>query len=218
MNCFQLGPKGLSYDTLISHLPRGVAWLAARVPGKNLYQLWHAFAEAYEDATEALCKLPVELNPYTTTELITEWETAVGLPDACLPKATTLEERRKYVVFRLTKRRWSTEQDWKDLALLFGLTITVTPGWHVQRPALFDKCFDSIFWEFERLGRFHVFVDIFGGCSEGGGFNYDFDYPFATETEACEQFKCILERVKPANVVIIWNEDPVGNGWLTCGS
>lgn len=217
-NCFQLASKGLSYETLIAHLPRGVAWLAARIPGKNIYKLWVAFSEAYEDAVEAMCKLPTELNPHSTTELITEWETAVGLPDACLPAATSLDERRSYLVFRLTKRRWTTEQDWKDLAFLFGLEIVVTPGWHVQRPALWDKCFDSIFWDLPRLGRFHVWVDIVGGCSDGNGFNYDFEYPFATDNEACQQFMCILERVKPANVVIRWNEDPVGNGWLTCGS
>jgi len=28
----------------------------------------------------------------------------------------------------------------------------------------------------------------------------------------------LIERVCPANVVIIWNADPVGNGWLTCGA
>jgi hypothetical protein len=205
-DCNQLAPKGLSYETLLAHLPRGVAWLAARVPGKNLYKLWVSFSDAYEDAVEAMCKLPVELNPYTTTELITEWEAAVGLPDACLPAATTLAERRKYVIFRLSKRRWTTEQDWKDLAELFGLTITVTPGWRVQKPALYPFCYPKSYLYLERLGRFHVFIDVDGGCGDDG---YAYDYPHTYGSgERCELFKCIIDKVKPANVVVIWNNTP----------
>ena len=206
-DCFQLAPKGLSFETLLAHLPRGVAWLAARIPGKNLYKLWQAYADAYEDAIETMCKLPTELDPYSTTELITEWETAVGLPDACLPAATTIEERRDYVVFRLSKRRWTTAQDWKDLAALFGLTITVTPGWLVQKPSLYPSCYPVYYRYLERLGRFHVYIDVAGGCG-GDGYIYDYPMAYPTTGENCALFMCIINRVKPANVVVIWNNTP----------
>lgn len=217
MACFQLSPRGDALATLQKHLPRGEFWHAYRIIGKTAYKLFNAYADAYEDMSEALCRLVSELNPYSTEQLITEWERSVGLPDACLPAATTLQERRDQVIFRLTKRRWSTEQDWHDLAALFGLTITIIQGWRVQEPALFDMCFDSWFFDFPRLGRFYVYIDVIEGCGDTTGFDYSFDYPFSTLGSGCDLFKCILERVKPANVVILWNRDPVGSGWLTCG-
>lgn len=187
-------------------LPRGVAWYAFRTPGKNAYKLFAAFAQGFEDVVEWMCKLPIELNPYSTEELITEWETAVGLPDACLPSADTLEARRRNVIFRLDKRRWSTAQDWHDLAALFGLTVTITPGWHVQRPALYQFCYPKTYINLPRLGRFHVYIDVADGCGDGG---YIYDYPHTYGfTQRCDDFICLIERVKPANVVVVWNNTP----------
>lgn len=206
-------PQGRSRDVIARHLPPGPAWRAFRVAGKRAYRMLTGLSGTYEDAWQFLSDLLDELTPYTTDQLITEWETAVSLPDACLPKYDTLAERRAWVVWRLTKKRWQTAQDWKDLAILFGLEIRVTPGWLVQRPALFNQTFDYIFWDMPRLGRFRVYVDIIGGCGEGG-FDYDYDYAFPTASPNCQALMCLIERVAPANVVIVWNADPVGNGWL----
>lgn len=208
-------PQGRSQDVIERHVPLGPAWRAFRVAGKRAYRMITGLAGAFEEAWTRLDETLDELNPYTTEQLISEWETAVSLPDACLPKYDTLEERRAWVVWRLAKRRWSTAQDWQDLAALFGLEIRVTPGWLVQKPALFDSCFDSVFWDMPRLGRFRVYVDILSGCGEEG-FDYTYDYAFPTASAQCQAFQCLLERVCPANVVIVWNADPVGNGWLSC--
>lgn len=217
-DCHQLAPRGDALETIQAHFPLGEFWNAVRMPGKKLYRLLQAFANAYEDMNEALCRLATELNPFKTTELLPEWETACGLPDPCLPKANTIEQRRAQVILRLSKRRWSTEQDWHDLAALFGLTIRITQGWRVQQPALFERCLDAWFFDFKRLGRFYVYVDIMTGCGEPTGFDYDFDYNFDTISEQCGLFQCMLDRVKPACVVILWNQRPVENGWLTCGA
>lgn len=206
MSCFQLEPRGDALQTVQQHLPRGEAWHAFRIAGKVAYRLFQAFSDAYEDMSKALCRLVEELNPYSTTQLISEWETAVGLPDPCLPTTTTLEERRAQVVFRLTKKRWTSEQDWKDLALLFGLEITVTPGWHVQKPALYPFCYPKTYIYLERLGRFHVYIDIIDGCGDTG---YVYSYPIPYGNSArCDAFICLINRVKPANVVVIWNNTP----------
>jgi len=217
MNAWSLTPIGRSQDVLARHLPLGPAWRAFRVAGKRAYRMLTGLSGPLESAWGFLASMAEELTPTTTTQLITEWETAVSLPDPCLPKADTIEQRRTWVVWRLGKKRWQTAQDWKDLAALFGLQITVVPGWLVQKPALFDTCLDTAFWDMPKLGRFRVYVDIVGGC-DSNGFDYAFDYPFPTASSECQALMCLIERVCPANVVIIWNADPVGNGWLTCGA
>lgn len=215
--------SGKAFDALQRHIPLGPAWLAFRVPGKVAYLLGKALARAFDDAWQALAKLPAELDPRTTTELITEWETAVDLPDICLPAASTLQQRRDQVMLRLSKKRWSTAQDWKDLALLFGLTVTITPGWYVQRRALFgdysegfaDFEFPLNFDNFPKLGRFRVYIDFldedFDGFEYGEGDHTGFPIPFLSGDARTDAFMCMINRVKPANVVVIWNAFPFDN-------
>lgn len=215
-SCNQYAPNnGQALANLQRHLPTGMAWDAYRIVGKNAYKLWSAFARSFDDATVALCRLVTELSPFSTEQLLPEWERAVSLPDACLPKATSLDQRRGWVVWRLAKRRWTTAQDWKDLAALFGLEIQITPGWYVQRPQLFEYRFPLGFDLFPKLGRFRVYIDVmntdFAGFeygAPGANANAGFPIPFGSTDDALNEFMCLIDRIRPANVVVIWNEFP----------
>lgn len=214
MTCHQFSPNNAEVQTLWAHLPFGYAWDAFRTAGKVAYRLLQSLAFGYRDASQALCNLARELDYRTTVELIDEWETSVSLPDACLPSGATLEQRRAWVRFRLDKRRWSTAQDWHDLAALYGLTIRITPGWLIQKPALYDACYPKRYDLFPRLGRFRVYVDVtniaFGGYPYDGTVDPDYKYPipYGTTDKWFSAFRCIIERVKPANVVVLWNQFP----------
>lgn len=210
MSCWYFEPRGLSLVVLQKHLPQGVAWEAFRIAGKRAYRWFSAVAEAYEDAWEALCRLATELDPRTTEQMISEWERAVSLPDPCLPKYQTLEERRKWVMWRLDKRRWSTAADWIELAALFGVKIAVTPGWLVQKPALYPAVYPKRYDLFPKLGRFRVYINVIDGACRGypyggatGGAGYPI--PYGCSDADYDAFKCLIERVKPANVIIIWD-------------
>lgn len=221
--CYQYAPTGQGLYALLRHLPSGMWWDAYRIADKNLNKLWRAFGAAYDDMSAALCGLVKELSPFTTENMITEWERAVGLPDPCLPIAATLEERRALVIFRLAKKRWVTARDWMDLAALFGYTISITPGWYVQEPQLFNYEFPLGFDRFPKLGRFRVYIDIenvdFAGFEFGApGVNQNagFPIPFGDTDPNVNALMCLIQRVKPANVVVIWNAFPtVGYQWCT---
>lgn len=204
-----------AWPALLAHTPSGWAWSGFRVPGKTAYRFWKAVSSSLTDAWQALYDMAREVDYRTGTQFIGEWQEALSLPDPCLPQAATVEAKRAQIEFRLSKRRWTTKRDYEDLAALFGLTVTIIPGWCVQKPALFDQCLDAWFFDFEKLGRFRVYIDI-TGCA-GDGFDYDYDYDFPADDPNCSAYMCLIERVKPANVVIFWNQDPVGSGWMTCG-
>lgn len=207
---------GLSLPAVLAHFPTGVAWLAFQIPGTVARKLIEAFSKAYDAAWNALYALSRELDYRTTEQMIVEWETALGLPDPCLPASSTvsMEDRRKWIRFRLDKKRWNTLQDWYDLAELYGVSVRITPGWVVQRPALFESYFPIQLNRFPKLGRFRVYIDLLE--QEFGGFPYDgssledhrFPIPFGTQSQYASQFRCMIERVAPANVLIIWNEFP----------
>ncbi len=205
---------GRAVDILLRHLPMGSAWITWRMPGKTAYRMILALADTYDRATSALCRLAEELDPRTTIDMIPEWETALGLPDTCLPSAATLAERRGLVILRLSHRRWTTASDWHQLAALFGLEIVITPGWWVQKPALYPNCYPKRYDLFPKLGRFRVYIDFknvdFGGYDygvDGRGPGYPVPYGMSQSNEM-NAFMCLIDRIRPANVIVIWNERP----------
>ena len=213
-DCYQYEPRGSALATLQRHLPTGLAWDAYRTVGKNLYQLWSAFATAYDDMSAALCRMIQELDPSTTVDMIGEWERAVGLPDPCLPQVTTLGERRFWVLWRLGRRRWTTAAEWIELAGLFGLDIRITPGWYVQRPALYDWSYPKRYDIFPKLGRFRVYIDVLNVPFSGYDYGRDnrgpgYPIPYGSINDRLASFICIIDRVRPANVVVIYNGNPL---------
>jgi len=79
--------------------PPGKAWHAPE--GSEIFNL--ANTEAIEIARfcARVADLEVEKLPTKTTELLDEWESALGLPDPCVTQAQTVDERRTAVVAKL---------------------------------------------------------------------------------------------------------------------
>jgi len=217
-DCGRYAATGQGLTVLQRHLPIGLLWDAYRIQGTNAYRLWKAIGDLFDGMSAALCALVLELNPFTTERMITEWERAVGLPDVCLPDATTLDERRAWVVWRLAKRRWTTAAEWHELAALFGLEIRITPGWHVQKPALYAAEYPKRYDRFPKLGRFRVYIDVIGTVPRGytyGAAGVDgYPIPYGVDLPGFDGFRCIIDRVRPANVVVIWNDNPLFNNCL----
>lgn len=223
MTCSWTNVPQTAISAIVRHLPLGPAWRMFRAASARGARLLAALAASYDDMSAALSRLVRESDPRTTEDMITEWETAVGLPDPCLPTAATLAERRAWVMWRLTKKRWNTAEDWFDLAALFGLEIAITPGWYVQRKFLFGNesrgfsyfQFPLGFDIYPKLGRFRVYIDVTN--VEYAGFEYGaagvnlpvgFPIPFGETSQRITAFMCLINRVAPANVLIIWNEFP----------
>lgn len=208
-----LTPRDVSLAVLQSHLPLGKAWNGFRIAGKVAYQFLKGLARTHQDAWRFLASLPTQIDYRTSTQLVEEWETAVGLPDKCLPRAGTLAERRAWIAFRLNKTRWNTIADWHALAALFGLNVRIVPGYVVQRPALYAEYYPRPYYEFPKLGRFRVYIDILE--QPRGGYPYDassvedhkYPIPYGLAYQA-NSFQCLLEKVAPANVLILWNKFP----------
>lgn len=209
-----LSPVDLSFDVVRAHFPFGHAWIALMTAGKVMYLLVKAMAQAFEDGWAFLGRTSTELDYRTGEQFLIEWETALALPDPCLPSDGTAADRRKWIAFRLNKRRWTTLADWYELAALFGLSVRIVPGYLVQEPSLFRQVFPIPIRRLPKLGRFRVYIDVLG--QEFGGFPYDgtsledhkFPIPFGAPDGEFNGFRCLIERVKPANVLIVWNEFP----------
>ena len=202
-----------AYPNLLAHTPSGWAWIGFRIPGKTAYAFWMAISRSLTDAWQALCDMVDEVDYRTGTQFIGEWQDALSLPDPCLPPTASMSDKRNQIQFRLDKKRWTTAQDWKDLALLFGVRIAVVPGWVVQKPALYAFSYPKRYDLFPKLGRFRVYIDVvnttFGGYNYGEADRGDgYPVPYGNVNAATGIIMCIINSVKPANVVIVWNTFP----------
>lgn len=111
-----------------SLFPRGAAWRLKEESGSNLRNLMNSLAIEACRIEERALELIEEVDPRTTTELLTDWERLTGLPDECepSPENLTINERRARVVQVLTTSGGQNAQFYVDLAASFGITIEVT--------------------------------------------------------------------------------------------
>ena len=131
-----------------------------------------------------------------TTQFIDEWESAVGIPDACLSGAGTLEDRRRDILVKLAKMNVTTAQDFIDLAAEFGIVVTIIPG---AIAGTFPMIFPLMFFPSGKAARFTMIVDFPAALEV---FPLTFPIPFGDGIIGV--IKCLFNRVRPANVQIIY--------------
>jgi uncharacterized protein YmfQ (DUF2313 family) len=111
-------------QALLSLLPVGQAW--PRDPDSVLVQAINGLAQywGYVDG-RAADLLERESDPRKTVELLPDWERAWGLPDPCLPSATTIGERQRMLVLYMTYLGGQSRAYFTQLMAWLGYTVTI---------------------------------------------------------------------------------------------
>lgn len=95
--------------------PEGTLWRACR--GLALY--WGWIDGRAGDLLER------ESDPRKTIELLPDWERAWGLPDPCLPSATTIGERQRMLVTKMTWMGGQSRAYFENLMKWLGFEISI---------------------------------------------------------------------------------------------
>lgn len=132
----------------------------------------------------------------STTIFIDEWESAVGIPDECFDGTGTDEFRRQTIVAKFAQMNLQTEQDFLDLATLFGFTVTITAGGDA---GVFPLDFPLSFFPETKTAKHTMLVDLPG---EGNTFALPFPIPFGSGP--LNLIQCLFNKSKPACVQIIY--------------
>lgn len=168
-------------------LPRGAAWNPE--PGGPLAAVLRAIAEELAHVHQRGLDLIEEMDPRTTTELLPEWERALGLPDPCVadPSALSLQARRESVHARYTALGGQTPAYFEALADALGVPVTITE----YRPPLAG-------------------VAICGedDCGDSEHVRFVWRVALSQSLENAAQVECMFERLKPAHTVIYWDRQP----------
>jgi len=164
-------------------LPRGRIWRADT--GATLEMVLTALAPTYTRSAAASLALLTDIFPATTTNLLTEWEETLGLPDPCTPLNPTFEARRAAVLAKFTATGGQSIAYFTRIAAALGYAITVTEftgsmalanTWTVTAPSISVSPF------------------LFGGS---------FGQPFASWSTG--ELECRLNLLKPAHTTLLFN-------------
>jgi uncharacterized protein YmfQ (DUF2313 family) len=107
------------YSLLLKLRPTGPAWAVDDA-------FWLAIADDLTRVHNRALDLFEEGDPRTTLDLLARWETTAGLPDGCLSAAaTTLQERRRALVYKLTSRGGQSIAFFRSIIAALGYQATI---------------------------------------------------------------------------------------------
>lgn len=99
-------------------LPRGPAW--PRETHAVTTRMLGALAAELARVDGRVDSLIAEADPRTTTEMLVDWERLFGLPDECLPEASTVAERRGRLVQKMVFQGGQSRQFFIDFLAALG--------------------------------------------------------------------------------------------------
>jgi len=126
-----------AYKCLLrSLLPQGAAWPID--DDTDLLKTISALSKEFERIDQRVDQLMLEIDPRTSSELLNEYENALGLPDNCITSVLTFAERRQNAFVALTLRSIPNVTWLVSVAKNIGFDITITnpsPNvWQVNAP------------------------------------------------------------------------------------
>ena len=112
-------------------MPQGLAWDAKGDLDSNLYKLMKSLSTAINLLEAKTYEMVTQWDVRITTDLIAEWETAVGIPDECRGLAEDIATRRSDVLTKLRKIPIITIEDYQSLAEL--VTGEPAASWDIRQ-------------------------------------------------------------------------------------
>lgn len=189
--------KDLHVDALARYLPKGRLFEGAFIADSNLRGFLCGLAGELMDAQNYITELEYEYFPNRGTRFIEEWEQALGLPDKCLGRGDTIEERRRDILLKLAASGVQTVDDFVRLGEIFGIELSISNG---ANHSSFCTSFPHLFVNNPADARYLIVVQLPPEGSDG--FCYDFCAIFGDVTQ--NALKCLLEELKPANTRLVY--------------
>lgn len=174
--------------------PSGRAW-----DGDDFKKIVDTYAFEFCRVQERFNTFLKELDPRQTSELLTDWEIMLGLPDDCSTPGATVEERRNQVVQKLTNTGGSSFEYFEGIAENLGFDVTVsdfTPFFAGQAK-VGDKLHNDPVWTywFQVTAPSDITTTFKAGVGKAG------DKLVEVGNETLE---CTFDKLKPAHTNVLF--------------
>ena len=188
MELFSLEDHALA---LADYLPNGKLFEAKNIDGSNIKQLITGISGELFNAQGFIKTLNDEFTPDLTNLFLSEWESALGIPDDCFDGSGTNDKRRSEILIKLASQGVQTTQDFVSLALMFGITVTVESGTD-----------SSLVFATERDAKFTIVVTFSGAAVAV----FPYTFPFVFGGSGLVVVECLFNKLKPANCQVIFDQ------------
>ena len=182
-----------SISILSQHLPSGPAWEAKARPESNFYKILKGMVQEFSRVEAQIQGVADEHDINQTVELLTEWETSVGIPDECFSIDISVAQRRDNVILKLGALNGVvSDQDFIDIAAVLGFVVTIVPGSTI---ALFPLLFPLPLFLDANDARFTMRVEV-DNAPPPGVFPLAFPIPFTGDN--ANILECVFNLLKPS--------------------
>ncbi len=183
-------------QTVANYLPGGRAFAAKNIITSNIRKLILGLAKEFVKIDALIALFRKDTRPDTTKNFIAEWESALGIPDACFPASGDNTERRLHIIIKLARYGVQTAQDFIDLAALFGISIEAESGsLHYIHGALPFKNYPD-----DKTARNTLVIRP----TEVIGASFPYTFPIVFGTSELATLECLFNKLKPANVDLVF--------------
>jgi uncharacterized protein YmfQ (DUF2313 family) len=165
--------------------------------GSNLRKVLIGLAEEFVRFRDKANLIYDNYSPGKTEQLITDWETQVGIPDDCFSNTGTLEERRTNILLKLAGINVSTEQQFKNVASILGFNIEVSNG---IETSTFPLTLPFILLNQDEA-PFTIIITLPASEQPAG---LPLELPFTLTSQAPEILECLFNKIKPAQCNLIF--------------
>jgi uncharacterized protein YmfQ (DUF2313 family) len=184
-------------------MPRGRVW--PKETDAVQTQTLQGLATPFQQHNDRANYLLVDAFPATAVELLSEWESTLGLPDPCAGESPTLQQRQQQVVARLTNSGGQSAAYYIAYAKALGFDVTIsefTP-FRIGQQAMGAPVGDQD-WAFTwRVNAPAATIAFFSmGQSAVGE---------PLESWGSDVLQCELTAIKPAHTILIFAYGEPGN-------
>jgi uncharacterized protein YmfQ (DUF2313 family) len=186
-------------NSLADYLPGGCLFASKAVSNSNFRKLLRGMAGELFRANGLLKEYSEQIIPDQTVKFIEEWESAVGIPDACFRGTGTLTERRRDILTKLAALGVQTSQDFVDLGTTFGVSVTVNSG---LDEITFPLVFPIVMFNTVKEARFTIVVRFTVQAAN----RFPLTFPITFGSGEIAILECLFTKLKPANCDIIFQQ------------
>lgn len=186
-------------QAIAKFLPGGRAFEAAAIPDTVYNMFLRGIGSINKQAEDFIKLFDTELDINTTTAFLEPWENTLGIPDECFDTNTDIQTRRQQVLIKLASLGVQTEQDFIDLARLYGIEITILTGSEAGR---FPFTFPVILFDTSKEAKFTMLVVY----EVAQAFTFTYNFPVIFGDSAIPILECLFRKLAPANVNVIFKQ------------
>ena len=183
-------------DTLAAYLPGGDLFVSKKIDDSVFRKLLSGIACEVLNAEGYLKLLQQDFIPDSTVASLDEWERTLAIPDDCFDGQGSDDIRRRDILVKLASLGVQTEEDFEELALLFGLVINIQAG--AVSNQVFPFTFPLTFPANAQDARFTIVVQFTPSTT------FPYTFPFPLGDDSITILECLFNKLKPANCQVIF--------------